>query len=411
MMHELTTNINIQNLINFMKQLKQLTLGIAATCLLFSCKKEGSNSKPNPDSLGYKTDNTYQQRKETSDILVLQTNDGKVISASGYNGMVRINTDGSLDNSFHADVSVSSSDIYYSALAIQPDGKILVAANKGSSHTGLGIVRLNADGTKDNSFTTPALIKVISDILLLPNGDILVCGEFSYTEGGNYYNNLARLKPNGTIDYSFKSRLSVTATVSALALANDNSVIVSGRFSIAWTSKTGYAFIKINSQDGAVNTDFILDKQLWATVVNAGGVFYEVGADKIIPQPDGKYLISGDFAFIGGKSGNESSYPGLARLNSDGSLDASFKPEEGGEISLLSDGNVVIGKASRIVGNELDVFFSVLDNTGKLKSPLSNLGFDEGSVRSILKVSDNEFILGGIFYKGSDRYGTIKVKK
>ena len=70
-----------------------------------------------------------------------------------YNGtprdsVARINTDGTLDTTFNPAV------VNVAAVAVQPDGKILIAGDfdnvNGTSRT--GFARLNADGSLDNSF-------------------------------------------------------------------------------------------------------------------------------------------------------------------------------------------------------------------------------------------------------------------
>ena len=79
--------------------------------------------------------------------------DGKIVVA-GYSNtgsnndfaVVRYNADGSLDSSFDADgkvtTAVSSSDDLAYAVAVQPDGKIIVAGEaRGSSNQDFGVIR------------------------------------------------------------------------------------------------------------------------------------------------------------------------------------------------------------------------------------------------------------------------------
>src|SRR5512133_4113236 len=61
----------------------------------------------------------------------------------------RLNPDGSLDQSFPSPVSSFFGVIL--SLAVQPDGKVLVAGSFTASGRG-GLFRLNTDGTLDNSF-------------------------------------------------------------------------------------------------------------------------------------------------------------------------------------------------------------------------------------------------------------------
>ncbi|HWX21059.1 MAG TPA: hypothetical protein VN578_14255, partial [Candidatus Binatia bacterium] len=71
--------------------------------------------------------------------------------------------------------------------------------------------------------------------------------------------------------------------------------------------------------------------------------------NSIALQPDGKILIGGDFTAINGTTRNR-----IARLNADGNLDTSFDPGSGADgsvhaIALQPDGNVFIGGDFTIV--------------------------------------------------------------
>jgi uncharacterized delta-60 repeat protein len=89
--------------------------------------------------------------------------DGKIILAGkSYNGsdwdfaLARVNVDGTLDTSFNGTGKLTlpigaSDDIAYS-VAVEPDGKIVVAGYTYGSHPDLAIVRLNPDGSLDAGF-------------------------------------------------------------------------------------------------------------------------------------------------------------------------------------------------------------------------------------------------------------------
>src|SRR5439155_797511 len=99
------------------------------------------------------------------------------------------------------------------ALAVQPDGKIIVGgtfSTLGGGGTGTTtrkhIGRLNPDGTLDLSFD-PGANDRISAIALQPDGKILVGGNFTTCGGGGIgtvpRSCIARLNPDGTIDAGF----------------------------------------------------------------------------------------------------------------------------------------------------------------------------------------------------------------
>jgi uncharacterized delta-60 repeat protein len=113
--------------------------------------------------------------------------DGKILlggrfitlSAPTRTNLVRLNADGSLDNSFKADAT-----IYVTSLAVQTDGKIIVGGNfsslAGQSRTNIG--RLNSDGTLDPTFD-PGASDTVNSVTLQPDGKILVGGAFSKLAG------------------------------------------------------------------------------------------------------------------------------------------------------------------------------------------------------------------------------------
>lgn len=155
--------------------------------------------------------------------VVVQT-DGKILvggSFSSFSGVVRqnivrLNSDGSIDTTFVPPaftVFYSLSEVY--AIAVQPDGKILLAG-RFSTVGGVArptVVRLNADGSVDTSFQTPFgdSGSTAYALALQPDGRILVGGSMQIVEGESIYNSLVRLHPNGSRDSTFNS--SVTGVV------------------------------------------------------------------------------------------------------------------------------------------------------------------------------------------------------
>ncbi|MEH2286309.1 DUF4347 domain-containing protein, partial [Nostoc sp.] len=125
--------------------------------------------------------------------------DGKILVAGQSNidfALARYNSNGSLDTSFSSDGKVTTNfgslfglptvDIGYS-VAIQPDGKILVAGIDTSltSLTDFAVVRYNSDGSLDTSFNNGGAITTNLGLLsadvgyqltLQPDGKILVAG-------------------------------------------------------------------------------------------------------------------------------------------------------------------------------------------------------------------------------------------
>jgi uncharacterized delta-60 repeat protein len=240
---------------------------------------------------------------------------------------------GILDTKFATNIGTSAND-GAGALAVQPDGKILVGGSF-TSFNGEGvsrIVRLNLDGTRDTSFSASGFSQTIGEILVQPDGKILV-GSFSFG------NRLVRLNSNGTDDAAFRANTGTglsTSTAFSIKLQSDGKIVVGGRF----TSFNGFStnhLLRLNS-NGSYDASF---------TTNVGtGPAAEVRAVEV--QPDNKILVGGFFSSFNGVSVGR-----LVRLNSDGSIDTSFASNigtgvSGGQpeihdIKLQPDGKILVG--------------------------------------------------------------------
>src|SRR5450432_2593792 len=178
------------------------------------------------------------------------------------------------------------------ALAVQPDGKIIVGGfftTLGGGGTGTTtrnfIGRLNADGTLDTSFD-PGADNLVRTLAVQADGRILVGGDFSTLGGGGTgtttRNHIGRLNPDGTLDTSFDP--GANGTVRALAVQADGKILVGGDFTTLGGGGTGTTtrnFIGRLNPDGTIDTSF------------------DPGADNIVRtvavQTDGKALVGGDF--------------------------------------------------------------------------------------------------------------------
>src|SRR5262249_42961122 len=164
-----------------------------------------------------------------SDGKMLSAGDFKTINGVSRSGIARLNADGSLDTSFDAsnvtrDFIIGTSSPFTGTIAHtiaqQPDGRILVTA--GSFDSGSpAIIRLNSDGSLDQSFRSPALFPGFK-FLLQPDGKILA------TSGGG---GLIRLNSDGSPDsfaYSGPILGAGSALIGAIALQADGKILVGG---------------------------------------------------------------------------------------------------------------------------------------------------------------------------------------
>jgi len=140
-----------------------------------------------------------------SDLQILMQSDGKILVGGTDVGgtdqrsgvfIARYNADGTKDASFSGDGIFQVDDGGFMKIAIQGDGKILLADY-------MGVYRLNPDGAIDTSFANHGLWfdAFIYDMLLLRNGKILVADSAPWAHdspGG-----LTRLNEDGTEDSTF----------------------------------------------------------------------------------------------------------------------------------------------------------------------------------------------------------------
>jgi uncharacterized delta-60 repeat protein len=163
--------------------------------------------------------------------------DGKLLiggSFTQFNGqthrrLVRLLPDGSLDPSFQIG---NGFNLPVYETIVQPDGKILVAgffsSFQGQPHG--RILRLNPDGSLDGSFNAGiGFDNYVEDIHLLNDGRILAVGDFT-----NYQNQphgrIIRLNADGSVDQSFKSSAGFSRSVNAIDVASDGNIVVVGLF-------------------------------------------------------------------------------------------------------------------------------------------------------------------------------------
>lgn len=194
--------------------------------------------------------------------------------------------------------------------SVQEDRKLLLV---GDTADRTGMLRLNADGTVDTSFSPPWEVYQCSTLLPMPDGKIVVGGRFGEM-GGARYNGLARLLDSGEVDLSMPN-LMINNDVSCLALLPDGRIAFGGWF--AWVGGVARSRIAIIDADGELDTNF--DPPAFDNTGSSGGT--RVYIDKIIPQEDNKLIVIGGFTRVGGVERR-----GICRLNPDGSLDLAFAP-------------------------------------------------------------------------------------
>jgi uncharacterized delta-60 repeat protein len=221
------------------------------------------------------------------------------------------------------------------SVALQPDGKILVAGSCTNGTTQFCVVRYNNSGSLDTNFGSSGTGKIFTSVgaaggafggdnvaatTIQPDGKILV--------GGYCANSItsitfcaARYQPDGSLDPSFNGAGTVSpylgtdsAFANALALQPDGKMLLAGYCSFP-ASNFDFCAVRLLSS-GALDPTF----------GNSGSVTTSFGpfddhATTIALQPDGKFLLAGD---CNGASDNVNSFFCSARYNPNGTLDTNF---------------------------------------------------------------------------------------
>ncbi len=218
----------------------------------------------------------------------------------------------------------------------QADGKLIV----GGSFTNLGgathnnLARLNADGTVDASYAPDINGRVLT-MVLQPDGKLLIGGQFT-TVNTVARNHVARLNADGSLDTAFDPN--VDNTVGIITLLSDNRILLGGQFTSVQPAGDTSATIRVHlvrlTADGKVDTA-------------AFDPAPDNAVNSIIVLSDGKMIVGGQFSGFSPNSALVATPRGyIAKLNTDGTVDASFSPHLNGAVSAMvqqSDGKIVVG--------------------------------------------------------------------
>ncbi len=340
---------------------------------------------------------------------VIALPDGKTLaggSFNAYNGssvaqsLIRLNADGTLDNTFNPGGSGFNSQV--SVLALQSDGKIIVGgaftSYNGNAAAPDKVLRLNADGTLDNTFNQTSIPTNVEALAVQPDGKILLSADTPVPTGANVYS-IVRLNPNGSLDTGFN-----VGGTGASGEFFDIVVQPDGRILLGGVTRQRYnnAF----APEGVIR--LYADGTLDDSFGSLGGT-YLAGTYALALQPDGKVVVGGIFSLTTRQQGY------LTRLNANGTLDTSFNPGGSGfefngnveDVVLQPDGKVLVsGLFTTYNGNaaapdrllRLNIN-GTLDNTFNS----GGVGVNGYLVRAIALQADGKVIAGGEFtgYNGN----------
>jgi uncharacterized delta-60 repeat protein len=248
--------------------------------------------------------------------------DGKIL-VGGYgvdqttsqfgSALVRYLPNGSLDTSFSGDgkliTNATGSEVY--EILLQTDGKIIVVATN-------VLARYLTDGTLDVTFGTGGMVSVGHEQYagaLQADGKIVVAGQTWNATTQQYEFAVGRYLPNGTFDPTFAGGGSVSTNVSdgqahAVIVQPDGKIIAAGNSYTGGTGHVDFTLVRY-LPDGSLDPSFGGDGRVSTDFGSVSVVF------DLLLQPDGR-IVAGGYAF---------QTFALARYLPDGSLDLTFSDD------------------------------------------------------------------------------------
>ncbi|RKX33899.1 MAG: hypothetical protein DRP71_08860 [Verrucomicrobia bacterium] len=363
------------------------------------------------------------------------------INGVDRSGIARFNSNGSLDPSFNAALTGSGAFLTVTAFDVQPDGKIIIKGNFTHVHgvSTSSLVRLNIDGSLDDSFSTAIGSTVrFNTLKVLGDGKIMCGGSFSQIEGLERQG-IVRLDSTGAVDESFVPDGLDFSGAWDIEEQDDGKYVVAG-----WFDKAGGAaakgVVRLNA-DGSRDATFAPNLNDWATTVllsqdgkvtvggsftSAGGISHNsivrLNADgtiddtfaigfgfnaevqTLVAQSDGKMIAVGKFSFF-----NQTPTSGIARLNADGTLDQSFDPGTGFgypaasftrfvySSALLNDDRILLAGNFISYNGAAQTGFAALSSSGQLDPAFDSELRTPGEVHALLQLNDGRTFIGGDF--------------
>ncbi len=282
--------------------------------------------------------------------------------------ITRLNANGSPDTGFGSggtvlvdNTTTAGATDSANAVAIQSDGKIVVA---GSTSVGGGrgmVVRLDANGVPDNSFgaavTTdgPGVATIdpnlaFNDVAIAPDGKILLAGtwdtETTFTPAHSTDAFAARLKADGSVDPSFSGGGTFITDVDyggddgavRMAVQPDGKIVLAG-----WASQSDVAVARVTPEAG-IDTSFgVAGKRVYGFGAGAN----DQGTDVAL-QPDGHILVGGFGSVANNMLVTRLTSAGTPEnsLNGNNTVDADFGGQDiANALALQSNGKILLGGA------------------------------------------------------------------
>jgi uncharacterized delta-60 repeat protein len=250
---------------------------------------------------------------------------GIVITRANDHSVRKLTSTGAVATSFGTNGVFTISFWTTDAIAVQPDGKILVAGTQSGTNADAYIIRLTATGQLDSTWDGDGVLTVhfptigtslISAIAVQPDGKVVIGGR------KNSLVFVGRMNSNGSLDttfdtdgYASASYTGKTVAVSAMVVRSDGQIDVGGR-TVPTGSSTGNVMITQFQSNGAADTTFDSDGRV---ELPQSDPFNLIAT--LIERPNGKLLAAGQLSNASG--------PTILQFNATGSLDTTFGGGDG----------------------------------------------------------------------------------
>jgi uncharacterized delta-60 repeat protein len=325
--------------------------------------------------------------------------DGKILVASEATTtswkISRYNANGSIDTSFGTGGTTTTSltSATYPVpfrIVVQPDGKILVGGKYSGGVGSAALVRYTAAGVLDTTFGVGGRADLanvggwIEDIAVRPDGRILLAISFN----GTIYFRVAGLTSAGILDSTFgvKTYTSINASVKSIELLSDGRFILAGSKVVARFTATG-------SLDTTFGTN---GTTRFTFTAPAGGEIFDAKID----AQNRIVLGMSTYVFVNSTATNHNF--ATARLTPEGGFDSTYanggirSVDFGGltdfpaEMMLQSDQKLVMGGFTETAANVRDLAMVRFDTNGELDPSFDG----DGRYQRNLIVSNGEMIVG-----------------
>jgi uncharacterized delta-60 repeat protein len=228
---------------------------------------------------------------------------------------------------------------FASGVATQSDGKTVVVGLGGAGSTSqIAVVRYNQDGSLDASFGAGGEVLTLvgssdfdSAVAIRPNGKIVVAAVAQDPVTSQYDLGVVQLNSDGTLDQTFGSHGSVLTSLSnglsffmgGVALEPDGRLVVVGGAGASFFQPAGIVVVEYNA-DGSLNQHFgsggVVSTATLQGSGNPGPTFNQLAGNAVAIDGQGRIVVGGEG--INSSTFNYAAF--LARYNTDGSLDPSF---------------------------------------------------------------------------------------